>query len=962
MKSKFVALLLLLFGFSIPSVAQFYPTQYRPAGQHWQYLLTPHFKLVYAQGNDSTALRMGRILESHYGPVQQLVGGHLDQFPVILNSYNDRSNGFVTPFHFRSEIELPPMKGKTLNPQTGNWLQNVGPHELVHALQFSHLGKFNIPRFVSLFSPDLARSFHGAIPSGILEGVAVQHETEGISPGGGRGNYPLFTNQFNATFKSDRRWSMGQMVQLSTDTRPFDRHYIGGYEFTAWLQKEYGPETTKKALDFYLDFPFLEYGAALRHVTGLWPNQLYDKFEASRQKKLAEKKISDRGHELNIPFNGRSIRRPKWLSDHKLIFYGSFYNARPGFYSYDLKKDHFQRLITTNSVSDYRYALSGDRSDLVYSYYETDPIYDNTSKAELVQYNLTTGHKNQLTKHGRVYAPFFSADSLLALQTAPASSRLVSVDKQNSLAQLKEVLSLDTDQIIAIAPNPKTNQWAVVVNKNGLQALWIVDARHPKQGLGQSPDISFARGSIFDPVWSPDGRRLLFSSGFSGTEQIYEYGTQARTVTQITNTAFNALEASYSPDGQQIAFVKQDKNERLPVVMGRSEFLGKKIPAEQWQPNASKQQIIQHRVVANSLITQSQSWQTGSYSTGTGWLKPRTILPVFNEVSNRNVYQAGFSLNSNSLLADQSYSAEFTYMENRGWYDISYQNKSFYPGFKLRLFSRPSYRPVVSNNGIIQNTLLRQERSLALSVPFSVRLNQNIYSTSLFFEPEIRQSQIRYFELGSGGARSDFVNKTIANVYGQFNYRLQQNIRDLQPNTGLILFSEFERYLGSDATTFSVYGGNLNISSKPQTAWHGGIYGYLSPLRRWNQSLRLGLRGLTQTSFVFDNQSLVSDAFSEPVFWGSRNLLSLSTRYTIPLFYVDDGGFLFPLYLSNVYLVAFSDTVTNPTFSDWYSGSRSVFGLGVRFRFRLSNLGFNIGFGYGYEPTRNASEFFVGDF
>lgn len=962
MKSKYVALLLLLLGFSIPSFAQFYPTQYRPAGQHWQYLSTPHFKLIYDRGNDSTALRMGRILESQYGPVQQLVGGHLDQFPVILNNYNDRSNGFVTPFHFRSEIELPPIKGKTLNPQTGNWLQNVGPHELVHAMQFSHLGKFNIPRFVSLFSPDLARSFHGAIPSGILEGIAVQHETEGISPGGGRGNYPLFTNRFNATFKSDRRWSMGQMVQLSTDSRPFNRHYIGGYEFTAWLQKKYGPETTKKALDFYLDYPFLEYGAALRHVTGLWPNQLYDKFEASKKKKLNNKESSHRARELDIPFKGRSIRRPKWLSDHELIFYGSFYNARPGFYSYNLKNDHFHRLLTTNSVADYRYALSENRSELVYSYYETDPIYDNTSKAELVEYDLSTGHKNQLTNKGRVYAPFFSGDSLLALQTAPATSRLVSVDETNLPAKIHRILSLGTNQIIAIEANPQHNQWAVVVNKHGMQALWIVDAHNPGRQLVRPPDISFADGSIFDPVWSPDGRRLLFSSGFSGTEQLYEYDTQAQTVTQVTNTAFNALEASYRPDGQQIAFVKQDKNERLTVVMSRSEFYDKQIPAERWRPSPSKRRTVQRPVVPDSLVSQSQSWQTGSYSTGAGWLKPRTILPVFQEVSNRNVYQAGFSLNSNSLLADQSYTADFTYMENRGWYDILYRNKSFYPGFKLRLFSRPSYRPVVSSDGVLQGTLLRQERSLALSVPFSVKLNRNIYSTSFYFEPEIRQSQFRYFELGGAGARSDFVNETIANIYGQFNYRLQQNIRDLQPNSGLILFSEFERYLNADATNFSVFGGTLPLSTKPQTAWHGGLYAYLSPLRRWNQSLRIGLRGLTQTSYVFDNQSLVSDAFSEPVFLGARNLVSLSTRYTIPLFYVDDGGFLFPFYLSNIYLVAFTDTVTNPTFSDWYNGSRSVFGLGVRFRFRLSNLGFNIGFGYGYEPTRNASEFFMGDF
>ncbi|HKK44255.1 MAG TPA: hypothetical protein VJ964_01955 [Balneolaceae bacterium] len=956
---KTAVLLLLLMGISTSCLAQFYPTQYRPAGQHWQYLSTPHFKLIYAQGNDSTALRMGRILEKHYRPTQNLVGGQLQQFPVILNSYNDRSNGFVTPFHFRSEIELPPMKGKALNPKTGNWLENVAPHELTHAMQFSHLGSYNIPRLVSIFSPDLARSFHGAIPSGMLEGIAVQHETEGVSQDGGRGNFPLFTNQFNAVFKSNQRWSMGQMMQISSYSRPFDRHYIGGYEFTGWLQAQYGSSTTRKALDFYMDFPFLGYGVALRHVTGLWPGQLYHRFEKAKEKELSDKGPSSRGTELSIPYKGRNIRRPEWLSNSKLIFYGSFYNARAGFYSYDMGDDHIAQLLTTNSVADYRYDLSSDRSKMVFSYYEADPIYDNTSKAELVQYNFSSGKKYQLTKHGRVYAPAFSGDTLLALQTRPASSQLVSVGDQ-----IHNIASLGRDQIIAVQPNPVTDQWAVVANKRGMQALWIVNARHPEKGLKQLPDISFSEGSIFDPAWSPDGKKLLFSSGFSGTNQIYEYNLKTRSVTQITNTAFNAMEASYSPDGQRIAFIKQDKNERLPVVLKQTDFFNKKIPDDRWQPNQSKQEFMQRPAVPDSLITESHHWKTNSYSDGTSWLKPRTVLPVFNEVSNRGVYQTGFSLNSNNLLADQSYSAEFAYMENRGWYDIQYQNKSFYPGFKARFYSQPSYRYFESGTQNSPNifTLLRQERSLSLSIPFSVRLNQNIFNTSFFIEPEIRQSQIRYFEPGNVGSKSNFGDQTIANIYGQFDYRLQQDIRDVQPNSGLILFSEIERHLSSDSINLTAYGNNISISGRNETAFHGGLYAFLSPLRRWNQSLRLGLRGITQSGLIFDNQSLVSDAFSEPVLINSRNLLSFSTRYTIPLTYVDNGGFLLPLYLSNIYLVAFTDTVTDPTFSHWYKGSRSVFGIGIRAHFRLSNLGFNIGVGYGYEPTRQASEFFIGNF
>ena len=177
-----------------------------------------------------------------------------------------------------------------------------------------------------------------------------------------------------------------------------------------------------------------------------------------------------------------------------------------------------------------------------------------------------------------------------------------------------------------------------------------------------------------------------------------------------------------------------------------------------------------------------------------------------------------------------------------------------------------------------------------------------------------------------------------------------------------MLYSELEHYLGADQLTFNAYGNQITFNSSTPTALRGGIFGYLSPLRRWNQSLRLGLRGLTQSGLLFDNQGLVSSGFSEPVLSESNNLVAFNSRYTIPITYYDDGGLLLPFYLSNIYGVLFSNTVADPTFSDWQQQSRTVFGVGIRARFRVSNLSFSIGFGFGYEPTRGNTQFFIGDF
>jgi hypothetical protein len=219
--------------------AQFYSTQYRTPGQNWMQLQTERFRVIYPERYDSLARETLTILELEYNDIQQLAGGDLRNFPVILNPDNDRSNGFVSPFNFRSEVEIAPFLGKSLSPRSGNWLESVVPHELVHALHFS-VNTPSIVRPLGLFSPDLRRSIHSAAGFGFIEGIAVEYESHSMLDEAGRGNYPYFNNQFHAMLGADDPWSMGQLTQTSTYTPPFNRHYIGGYRYVNWLQNRYG--------------------------------------------------------------------------------------------------------------------------------------------------------------------------------------------------------------------------------------------------------------------------------------------------------------------------------------------------------------------------------------------------------------------------------------------------------------------------------------------------------------------------------------------------------------------------------------------------------------------------------------------------------------------------------------------------------------------------------------------------
>lgn len=66
--------------------------------------------------------------------------------------------------------------------------------------------------------------------------------------------------------------------------------------------------------------------------------------------------------------------------------------------------------------------------------------------------------------------------------------------------------------------------------------------------------LTHGEGWNYDPGWSPDGRRIVFTSTRTGTEQLYTMSAEGTGVAQLTHTIGSVGEASWSPDGTSIAF------------------------------------------------------------------------------------------------------------------------------------------------------------------------------------------------------------------------------------------------------------------------------------------------------------------------------------------------------------------------------------------------------------------------
>lgn len=953
--------------FVLPAQAQMYDTQYRAPGQEWMEINTDRFRLIYPTRYEQEAYRSLAILESEYSDIQDLVGGRMKHFPFILNPENDRSNGFVTVLNFRSEVEISPIISKTMNPKSGDWLELVLPHELVHAMHFNENPK-SVTSVLSVFSPDIRRSTHGAVPNGFLEGIAVQYESHNQIPNAGRGHYPYFRNQFRSVLNTSREWSMGQLIHSSTYTPPFARHYIGGYEFVNWLLNSYGHDSMKNAIDYHYKYPFLGFGIALKHETDFWPGQLYDQF--NEQKKQNE---SNRLYEIGnstdtlskkIPFPAacERIQRPQWLDHDTLIFFGRACNRASGFYSYDLSSEALNLLKEVSITDDFIYSLSEDRRRLIYSRYHSHLLYDNLYQGDLHQLDVNSGSSERITKNARLFSPALFNENILALQTEANEMELVLIHPADGKI-IKKYSKPEHSTIVQVAPNPhQTGQVGVIGRIKSTQGIWFENLDEDIL-LKSNPDIVFEEGSIFDLSWHPTEEKLLFVSDHTGTMNVYEYDVEAGEIHQLTDSQYNAFEVSYSPNGEQIAYIMQDENEQTLYLLDLDDVIRKEISSERWQFDSEIEESFSRPLMNRNARADTSEWQPEPYSTGWSWLKPRFWIPSYEDQN--GYHRPGVSIESVDVMSSQAYSLDMSYLAERLWFNTSYNYKGFYPGFDVELYNEPFFATFQSDDDDeTTQELLQESRGASFSVPIPLVLESNTRFTSLFFEPKYSVSQIRFLDpKESSEPVSDFATRHTLGLRTFFNWNIRQFIRDVQPNAGWAFFIEGRQALNKDEFTIETDQLSIDGTLAKRRGLNAGVITFLSPLKRWNQSLRISANIYSQTEVpVFGVSSEFADHFSKSPFPGANNIGFLNTRYTIPIVYPDEGGLLLPLYLSNIYLVLFSETSTNLDDTISSSNSRTLYGAGIRSRFRLSNMSFDIGISVGWEPTRNEVSYHFGNF
>ena len=115
-------------------------------------------------------------------------------------------------------------------------------------------------------------------------------------------------------------------------------------------------------------------------------------------------------------------------------------------------------------------------------------------------------------------------------------------------------------------------------------------------------DEEHGDGTGYDPRWSPDGGRIVFSSYRDGNGEIYLMNADGSGVTRLTNYPGHDGEPDWSPDGQRIAFRSyRNENEDIYVMnatggdVKRLTYDSGRDILPRWSPDGQWIAFISHR-------------------------------------------------------------------------------------------------------------------------------------------------------------------------------------------------------------------------------------------------------------------------------------------------------------------------------------------------------------------------------
>ncbi len=660
----------------------------------WRTLESAHFVVHYHDPLADVGRRVVAVAErSHTVLAPVFDHAPAEKTHIVLRDTTDGANGFASVLP-RNQITLfatAPRGNSVLNDHD-DWLYALTAHEYTHILHLDSIG--GLPFW---YNKVLGKTWapNQIQPRWVIEGLATHEESKRTS--GGRTRSALFDMELRVAVLSNKPIDLDSMSSGPQAWPHGSTPYLYGGHFLKYVFDRFGEDRVKDMSWAFGSSP-IPYGLnhSIRKATGERFDVLYeDWLEYMRSKYQNQLEAIERRGRMEgrrITFSGEGTRDPRFVASGKyIVFRESDGRSRARLRSIPVGQN-------AAKVSDYAvvdraggFDVLADGSLVVE---QAMNFRTNYSFQDLVLWNKKSAELVRITRGARARDPAVSPDERLVAfsMNTPAKSKIAVVPLHADATPVVVYEGAGRyDQVFAPEWSPDGRKIVFSAwRAGGFRDIVMVD-RESKE----VQELTRDRALDTDPVFSPDGRFVYFSSDRNGVYNVYAYELATKRILQVTNVLGCALNPEVSPDGKRLIYQGFD--------VGGYDLYELELEPAKWRPAEIfiDDRPEPKRVEAIGAGVQSRAYRPleslapRSYTVNlatTSLGKSLTLQTQGNDI----VGWHGYSMAATLLLDSGGIAAASSYYYNRFW-----------PSFRFAMSRNSARRGGLVIDG--ENTIFNEE-------------------------------------------------------------------------------------------------------------------------------------------------------------------------------------------------------------------------------------------------------------